>query len=82
MPEHRATSHLPGIHTAIIGRLHREFVESFENMAQHIDAADRTVATPNDTCYHLQQALEAASSLRVTLQQIAQHCGTMEAAIR
>ena len=82
MPEHRAQVQLPHIHTQILNRLQRQFVESLEQMAEHIEAADLAVSKPHDTRYHLQEALAAASSVRMTLQQIAQHCCLMEAEIR
>jgi len=82
MAEYRGQAHLPDIHTQILSRLQRQFVESFAHMAEHIEAADLGTSKSRDICYHLQEALAAASSLRMTLQQIAQHCCLMEADIR
>jgi len=82
MLERGARPHLPDIHTQILSRLQRRFVHSLEHMAAHIEAADLAVSQPHDARYHLQEALEAASSLRMTLQQMAQHCCLMEADLR
>ncbi|MBU0609292.1 MAG: hypothetical protein KKI08_15510 [Armatimonadetes bacterium] len=78
----RPQGQLPDIHTQILSRLQRQFTHHFEHMAEHIEAADLSTSKSHDTRYHLQEALEAASSLRMTLQQIAQHCCLMEAEIR
>jgi hypothetical protein len=64
----------------VLDRLQRQFAQSFEQMAEHIEAAD--VARPHDARFHLQSALEAATALQTTLQQIAQHCQLLEANIR
>jgi hypothetical protein len=82
MTDCRVQRHLPDIHTQILSRLQRQFVASFEQMAQHIEAADLGTSKSHDTSYHLQEALDAATSLRMTLQQISQHCCLMEADIR
>jgi hypothetical protein len=81
MPGYTARTHLSGVHAEILGGLQRRFAESLYDMAQHIEAAGGADGASDDTRYHLQQALEAASCLRTTLHQISQYCGALEAAI-
>lgn len=82
MPEPSTRAHLCGIHAEILGQLQRQFAASLQHMAQHIEAADVSGGTPEDTRYHLQRALAVVGSLRATLHQIALCCGALEAAIR
>jgi len=79
MSEHRTATELPPTDRRMLDRLHRQFAASLEDMADHIAAADLAVGKPHDTRYHLQEALEAMATLRLTLQLIDQHCGAMEA---
>lgn len=72
-------SQLPPTDRRMLDRLHRQFAQSLEAMAGHIEAADLAVGKPHDTRYHLQEAMDDMAALRMTLQQIAQHCGAMEA---
>jgi hypothetical protein len=79
MVEHRVVLDWSHADRRVLDRLHRQFGQSLEEMAGHIEAADLALGKPHDTRFHLQEAMTAMVAVRMTLQQIAQHCGAMEA---
>lgn len=82
MPAYQVERRLSDNHAHALCRLHDQLVTSFTEMAGHIEAADRADCKQREATHHLHEALDAASSARAALQQIADRCGRMAATIR